>query len=37
MNEQKLNDMKKASKQLGIPDAAKRLYNLMGELVEKKQ
>jgi UDP-N-acetylglucosamine--N-acetylmuramyl-(pentapeptide) pyrophosphoryl-undecaprenol N-acetylglucosamine transferase len=37
MNEQKLNEMKKASKQLGIPDAAKRLYHLMGELVEKKQ
>ena len=37
LDEQKLKDMKKASKKLGIPDAAKRLYKLMIELVEKKQ
>ena len=29
--------MKTAAKKLGIPDAADRLYNLMEELVEKKQ
>ena len=37
MNEQTLADMKTAAKRLGIPDAAGRLYKLMGELVEKKQ
>ena len=37
MNEQTLTDMKTAAKKLGIPDAADRLYNLMGELVEKKK
>ena len=37
MNEQTLTDMKTAAKKLGIPDAANRLYNLMGELVEKKK
>ena len=28
LDEKKLSEMKKASKQLGIPDAAKRLYRL---------
>ena len=37
MNEQTLTEMKTAAKKLGIPDAADRLYNLMGELVEKKK
>lgn len=37
MNEQTLADMKTAAKKLGIPDAADRLYNLMGELVKKKK
>jgi len=36
LDERKLNEMKKASKQLGIPDAAKRLYHLIEELVDKK-
>ena len=34
-NEDKLADMKKAAKKLGIPDAAKRLYRLMEELAKK--
>ncbi len=33
--EQKLADMKKAAKKLGIPDAAQRLYRLMEELAAK--
>jgi UDP-N-acetylglucosamine--N-acetylmuramyl-(pentapeptide) pyrophosphoryl-undecaprenol N-acetylglucosamine transferase len=37
LDEKKLNEMKKASTQLGIPDAAKRLYKLMKELVEGKK
>lgn len=37
MDEMKLNDMKKAAKELGIPDAAQRLYKLMEELVSEKQ
>ncbi|WP_102262112.1 undecaprenyldiphospho-muramoylpentapeptide beta-N-acetylglucosaminyltransferase [Mesobacillus jeotgali] len=34
-NEDKLADMKKAAKKLGIPDAAQRLYRLMEELAKK--
>ncbi|MCM3123402.1 MULTISPECIES: undecaprenyldiphospho-muramoylpentapeptide beta-N-acetylglucosaminyltransferase [Bacillaceae] len=34
-HEQKLADMKKAAKKLGIPDAAQRLYRLMEELAAK--
>ena len=34
-NEEKLADMKKAAKKLGIPDAAQRLYRLMEELAKK--
>lgn len=34
-NEEKLADMKKAAKKLGIPDAARRLYHLMEELAKK--
>ncbi|WP_174733840.1 undecaprenyldiphospho-muramoylpentapeptide beta-N-acetylglucosaminyltransferase [Mesobacillus harenae] len=34
MNENRLNEMKKAAKDLGIPDAAERLYRLMRELVK---
>jgi UDP-N-acetylglucosamine--N-acetylmuramyl-(pentapeptide) pyrophosphoryl-undecaprenol N-acetylglucosamine transferase len=34
-NEEKLADMKKAAKKLGIPDAAERLYLLMEELAKK--
>ena len=34
-NEDKLVDMKKAAKKLGIPDAAQRLYRLMEELAKK--
>ncbi|MCM3572867.1 undecaprenyldiphospho-muramoylpentapeptide beta-N-acetylglucosaminyltransferase [Mesobacillus subterraneus] len=33
--EEKLAEMKKAAKKLGIPDAAQRLYRLMEELAEK--
>lgn len=33
--EEKLADMKKAAKKLGIPDAAQRLYRLMEELANK--
>lgn len=33
MDEKKLADMKKAAKELGIPDAAKRLFTLMRNLV----
>lgn len=33
---QKLKDMKKSAQFLGIPDAAKKLYNLMEELVRAK-
>jgi UDP-N-acetylglucosamine--N-acetylmuramyl-(pentapeptide) pyrophosphoryl-undecaprenol N-acetylglucosamine transferase len=36
LNEEKLTRMKEASKKLGIPDAAKRLYNVMLELVKHK-
>lgn len=34
-HEQKLADMKKAAKKLGIPDAAARLYSVMEELAKK--
>ncbi|MCM3665723.1 undecaprenyldiphospho-muramoylpentapeptide beta-N-acetylglucosaminyltransferase [Mesobacillus subterraneus] len=34
-NEDKLANMKKAAKKLGIPDAAQRLYKLMEELAKK--
>lgn len=34
-NGEKLADMKKAAKKLGIPDAAQRLYRLMEELAKK--
>jgi UDP-N-acetylglucosamine--N-acetylmuramyl-(pentapeptide) pyrophosphoryl-undecaprenol N-acetylglucosamine transferase len=34
-NEEKLADMKKAAKKLGIPDSAQRLYRLMEELAKK--
>jgi UDP-N-acetylglucosamine--N-acetylmuramyl-(pentapeptide) pyrophosphoryl-undecaprenol N-acetylglucosamine transferase len=34
-NEEKLANMKKAAKKLGIPDAAQRLYHLMEELAKK--
>jgi UDP-N-acetylglucosamine--N-acetylmuramyl-(pentapeptide) pyrophosphoryl-undecaprenol N-acetylglucosamine transferase len=32
LNQQRLEDMKKASSKIGIPDAAKRLYNVINEL-----
>lgn len=34
-NEEKLANMKKAARKLGIPDAAQRLYHLMEELAKK--
>lgn len=34
-HDQKLADMKKAAKKLGIPDAASRLYSVMEELAKK--
>ncbi|CAM3696484.1 undecaprenyldiphospho-muramoylpentapeptide beta-N-acetylglucosaminyltransferase [Mesobacillus zeae] len=34
LDRDKLNEMKTASEKLGIPDAASRLYKLMGELTE---
>lgn len=34
-NEERLADMKKAAKKLGIPDAAARLHSLMKDLAEK--
>ncbi|PLR77483.1 undecaprenyldiphospho-muramoylpentapeptide beta-N-acetylglucosaminyltransferase [Bacillus sp. V3-13] len=37
LDEQKLKEMKTAAKQLGIPDAAERLYSVMQELVDQKQ
>ncbi len=37
LDEKKLFEMKKAAKELGIPDAAKRLFNLMQNLVSKKR
>ncbi|WP_071395425.1 undecaprenyldiphospho-muramoylpentapeptide beta-N-acetylglucosaminyltransferase [Bacillus tuaregi] len=37
LDEKTLNDMKQNARELGIPDAAKRLYLLMKELVEKKK
>ncbi|MDR4886589.1 undecaprenyldiphospho-muramoylpentapeptide beta-N-acetylglucosaminyltransferase [Fredinandcohnia sp. QZ13] len=33
LNQIKLEEMKKASSQIGIPDAARRLYNVMKELI----
>ncbi|MFO1445809.1 undecaprenyldiphospho-muramoylpentapeptide beta-N-acetylglucosaminyltransferase [Bacillus sp. Bva_UNVM-123] len=36
MDKKKLSEMKNAAKELGIPDAANRLYALMKELVNKK-
>lgn len=36
MDKQKLTEMKRAAKELGIPDAANRLYNLMEELVRTR-
>ncbi|MEH7382431.1 undecaprenyldiphospho-muramoylpentapeptide beta-N-acetylglucosaminyltransferase [Bacillus sp. JJ1533] len=33
LNQKKLEEMKKASSQIGIPDAAKRLYNVMQDLI----
>ncbi|UII57319.1 undecaprenyldiphospho-muramoylpentapeptide beta-N-acetylglucosaminyltransferase [Cytobacillus spongiae] len=36
MDKTKLFEMKASAKELGIPDAAERLFNLMKELVEKK-
>ncbi|WP_102271545.1 undecaprenyldiphospho-muramoylpentapeptide beta-N-acetylglucosaminyltransferase [Cytobacillus massiliigabonensis] len=35
MDDKKLQEMKSSAKNLGIPDAAKRLYDLMEELVKK--
>jgi UDP-N-acetylglucosamine--N-acetylmuramyl-(pentapeptide) pyrophosphoryl-undecaprenol N-acetylglucosamine transferase len=35
LNETKLTDMKKASKKLGIPDAASRLYRIMKDISKK--
>lgn len=37
MDENTLNKMKNSAKELGIPDAASRLYLLMKELVDKKK
>ncbi|MFB6466546.1 undecaprenyldiphospho-muramoylpentapeptide beta-N-acetylglucosaminyltransferase [Cytobacillus sp. Hz8] len=37
MDDKVLNEMKKSALELGIPDAAKRLYNVMEELVKQKQ
>lgn len=34
-NDERLADMKKAAKKLGIPDAAERLHRLMGDLAKK--
>lgn len=34
-NEERLSDMKKSAKKLGIPDAAQRLYQLLAELANK--
>jgi UDP-N-acetylglucosamine--N-acetylmuramyl-(pentapeptide) pyrophosphoryl-undecaprenol N-acetylglucosamine transferase len=34
-NDEKLSDMKKSAKKLGIPDAAARLYRLLEELAKK--
>ncbi|MGD6899760.1 undecaprenyldiphospho-muramoylpentapeptide beta-N-acetylglucosaminyltransferase [Bacillus infantis] len=36
LDEKKLKDMKKAARELGIPDAAKRLHRVMEDLVRKK-
>lgn len=36
MDENKLNSMKRSAKELGVPDAAKRLYQVMEELVKNK-
>jgi UDP-N-acetylglucosamine--N-acetylmuramyl-(pentapeptide) pyrophosphoryl-undecaprenol N-acetylglucosamine transferase len=32
-----LKEMKEASKKLGIPDAAMRLYNVMKEVIDNKK
>ncbi|WP_075981016.1 undecaprenyldiphospho-muramoylpentapeptide beta-N-acetylglucosaminyltransferase [Bacillus massilinigeriensis] len=37
LDNENLTNMKKAAIQLGIPDAAKRMYNLMEDLVKKNQ
>jgi len=36
LDKDKLKEMKRAAKELGIPDAAKRLYELMKDLVEQR-
>ncbi|MBS4189131.1 undecaprenyldiphospho-muramoylpentapeptide beta-N-acetylglucosaminyltransferase [Bacillus sp. FJAT-49705] len=36
LDDKRLSEMKKDAKKLGIPDAAKRLFRLMEELVEKR-
>lgn len=36
MDENKLNSMKRSAKDLGVPDAAMRLYKVMNELVKNK-
>jgi UDP-N-acetylglucosamine--N-acetylmuramyl-(pentapeptide) pyrophosphoryl-undecaprenol N-acetylglucosamine transferase len=36
LDENQLKEMKKNAKELGIPDAAKRLYNVMKDLVEQR-
>ena len=36
LDENQLQEMKKNAKELGIPDAAKRLYNVMKNLVEQR-
>lgn len=37
LDHEQLTEMKKAAKSLGIPDAAKRVYDLMKNLVEKRK
>ena len=36
LDEKQLKEMKKNAKELGIPDAARRLYNVMKDLVEQR-
>ncbi|MCL6572847.1 MAG: undecaprenyldiphospho-muramoylpentapeptide beta-N-acetylglucosaminyltransferase [Bacillus sp. (in: Bacteria)] len=37
MNQEKLKEMKRKAKKIGVPDAASRLYSLMGQLVSENQ
>jgi UDP-N-acetylglucosamine--N-acetylmuramyl-(pentapeptide) pyrophosphoryl-undecaprenol N-acetylglucosamine transferase len=37
LNKEKLNEMKKKAKKLGVPDSAHRLFQLLKELAEKNQ